>query len=57
MNIVEKANAGSVLPDTSSVSAQITASQPIVAVVQENSESRYAQTNGDYLLAYTCVSQ
>ncbi len=58
VNIIELANAGSVLPDSSSVSAVITSTgQPIVAVVQENSNSRYASTPGDYLLAYTCVSK
>jgi hypothetical protein len=58
VNIIELANAGSVLPDGSSVSAVITSSgQPIVAVVQENSETRYVSTPGDYLLAYTCVAK
>lgn len=58
VNIIELANAGSVLPDNSSVSAVITSSgQPVVAVVQENSNSRYASTPGDYLLAYTCVAK
>lgn len=58
VNIIELANAGSVLPDGSSVSAVISSSgQPVVAVVQENSNVRYSQTPGDYLLAYTCVSQ
>jgi hypothetical protein len=57
VNIIELAPQ-SVLPDVSSVSASITSSgQPIVAVVQENSSTRYATTPGDYLLAYTCVSQ
>ena len=58
INIIELDATGSVLPDTSSVSAVIKSSgQPIVAVVQENSNSRYTTTPGDYLLAYTCVSQ
>ncbi len=58
VNIIELAGAGSVLPDGSSVSAVISSSgQPIVAVVQENSNVRYSTTPGDYLLAYTCVSQ
>lgn len=57
VNIVELDAAGSVLPDGSSVAAEITSSgQPIVAVVQENSNDRYTATPGDYLLAYTCVS-
>jgi hypothetical protein len=48
----------SVLDDGSSLSAVITSTgEPIVAVVQENSESRYSSTPGDYLLAYTCVAQ
>ncbi|MFV2044670.1 MAG: DUF5719 family protein [Anaerolineales bacterium] len=58
VNIIELDGAGSVLPDGSSVAAEITSSgEPIVAVVQENSSDRYAATPGDYLLAYTCVSQ
>jgi len=57
VNIVELAP-GSALPDVSSVSAVISSSsQPVVAVVQENSNSRYTTTPGDYLLAYTCVTQ
>lgn len=58
VNIIELDAAGSVLPDGSSVAARIESTgEPIVAVVQENSEDRYASTPGDYLLAYTCVSQ
>lgn len=59
INIIELANAGSVLSDTSSLSASITSSGgvPIVAVVQENSNERYALNHGDYLLAYTCSPQ
>ncbi len=57
-NFIELAATGSVLPDASSVSAVISSSsEPIVAVVQEDSKSRYAATPGDYLLAYTCVAQ
>ena len=57
VNIIELDATGSVLPDGSSVAAEITSSgEPIVAVVQENSNERYAGTPGDYLLAYTCVS-
>lgn len=57
INIVELAGAGSVLPDNSSVAATITSSgEPIVTVVQENSNVRYNATPGDYLLAYTCVA-
>jgi hypothetical protein len=55
-NIVENTTSGSVLPDVSSVSALIESSgQPIVAVVQENSNDRYAVTPGDYLTAYSCT--
>lgn len=58
VNIIELAAAGSVLPDMSSVSAVIRSTgQPIVAVVQEDSKERYTRAPGDYLLAYTCVSQ
>lgn len=55
-NFVEKGT-GTTLGNGKSVAAKITSTQPLVAVVQENSETRYAQTPGDYLLAYTCVSQ
>jgi hypothetical protein len=56
VNIIELNSAGSVLNDLSSLSATITSSgQPIVAVVQENSNDRYNSTPGDYLLSYTCV--
>lgn len=58
VNIVELDSAGSVLPNVSSLSAVISSDgQPIVAVVQENSNGRYAATPGDYLLSYTCVAQ
>jgi hypothetical protein len=59
INIIELANAGSVLPATSSLAATITSSngQPLVAVVQENSDTRYAQAPGDYLLSYTCSNR
>lgn len=58
VNIIELDSAGSVLPDGSSISAVITSSgEPIVAVVQENSEVMYGTTPGDYLLAYTGIAQ
>ena len=59
VNIIELASAGSVLPDVSSVSAVVTSSggQPIVAVVQQNSELMYTETPGDYLLAYTGIAR
>lgn len=59
VNIIENATSGSVLPDLSSVSAVITSSNdmPLVTVVQEDSKSRYNANPGDYLLAYTCISQ
>lgn len=58
VNIIELDSAGSVLPNTSSVSAVVTSSaQPIVAVVQQNSEIMYRQTPGDYLLAYTGIAR
>ncbi len=59
VNVIELAAAGSVLPDLSSVSATITSSnaQPLVAVVQENSNELYSSNPGDYLLAYTCSNK
>jgi hypothetical protein len=46
------------LPDGSSVSAVVTSSgEPIVAIVNENSNDRYATTPGDYLAAYTATAQ
>lgn len=59
INIVELATAGSVLPNASSLSAKITSNngQPLVAVVQEDSKTRYASVAGDYLLSYTCSNQ
>ena len=58
VNIIELDYYNSVLPDGSSVSAVIESSgEPIVAVVQENSNYRYSQTPGDYLLAYTGIEQ
>jgi len=58
VNIIELATAGSVLPDGSSVSAVVTSSgQPIVAVVQENSDQLYTTVKGDYLLAYTGIAR
>jgi len=56
-NFVQLASAGSPLPDGSSVSAVVTAAQPIVAIVNENSDSRYLTTPGDYLCAYTAIAQ
>lgn len=57
VNIIELDFYNSVLPDGSSVSAIIESldGEPIVAVVQENSNYRYSQTPGDYLLAYTGI--
>ncbi len=58
INVVELATAGSILPDVSSLAATITSSgQPLVAVVQENSNERYSSAPGDYLLAYTCSNK
>ncbi len=59
INVIELATAGSILPATSSLSASITSSnaQPLVAVVQENSNSRYSSAPGDYLLSYTCSNR
>lgn len=64
VNIIQLAAAGCLLPDGNSVAATIESYagggltvQPLVAVVQENSSSRYAATPGDYLLAYTAVAQ
>jgi len=55
-NFIQLASDGSPLPDDSSVSAVVTADQPIVAIVNENSEA-YTGTTGDYLCAYTAVAQ
>jgi hypothetical protein len=64
INIIQLAGAGCLLPDGSSVAATIESyaagglsAQPLVAVVQENSDTRYASTAGDYLLAYTAVAR
>lgn len=64
INIIQLAAAGCPLPDKSSVAATIESYadsgltvQPLVAVVQENSETSYTVTKGDYLLAYTAVAQ
>jgi hypothetical protein len=56
-NFIQLASAGSPLPDNSSVSAVVTAAQPIVAIVNENSDDRYLTTPGDYLCAYTAIAQ
>lgn len=56
VNIIQLEAAGeTALPDGSSVSAVISSSngQPIVAVVQEDSQTSYSANPGDYLLAYT----
>ena len=55
-NFMQLASQGSPLPDGSSVSAVVTADQPIVAIVNENSLA-YAGTPGDYLCAYTAIAQ
>ncbi|NPV06464.1 MAG: hypothetical protein HPY83_00700 [Anaerolineae bacterium] len=56
-NFIQLTGAGDPLPDGSSVSATVTSTngQPLVVVVNENSDDRYAATPGDYLLAYTAV--
>ncbi|MEM4655085.1 MAG: hypothetical protein QXL34_06335 [Thermosphaera sp.] len=55
INVIELAQAGSVLPDNSSVAATFESSgEPLLVVVQENSNDRYLSNPGDYLLAYTC---
>ena len=54
---MQLASQGSPLPDDSSVSAVVTAAQPIVAIVNENSDDLYLATSGDYLCAYTAVAQ
>lgn len=54
-NFIQLASAGDTLPDGSSVSAKVTADQPLVVTVNENSDDRYAQAPGDYLLAYTAI--
>jgi hypothetical protein len=57
VNVIELATSGSVLPDGSTLAATITASQPLVAVTQENSNTRYTSNPGDYLFSYTCANQ
>ena len=54
-NFIQMASDGDPLPDGSSVSAKISANQPLVVTVNENSDDRYAEAPGDYLLAYTAV--
>lgn len=56
INIIEKPNAGSLLPNGTAASAMITSSgQPIIAVTQLNNEFIYPSSPGDYLEAYTCT--
>ena len=64
VNIIQLASVGCLLPDGNSVAATIESyagggltAQPLVTVVQENSDDRYNTTAGDYLLAYTAVAQ
>lgn len=56
VNVIELTSAGSVLANGASLAASFTSSnaQPLVVVVQENSNTRYSATPGDYLLAYSC---
>ena len=56
VNVIELTSAGSALANGSSLAASFTSSnaQPLVVVVQENSNTRYSATPGDYLLAYSC---
>lgn len=56
-NFIELPTAGTVLPNGSVVSVVFSSSgQPIVAVVNENSNELYALHAGDYLLSYTCFA-
>lgn len=58
VNVIELTEAGSVLSPTSSLAATFTSSAaPIVVVVQENSNLRYQEVAGDYLLAYNCTNK
>jgi len=59
VNIIELNTTGSVLPSGSSLAATITShnGQPLVAVVQQNSNERNIANPGDYLLSYTCANQ
>ena len=58
VNFIELSTAGTVLPNGSVVSAVFSSSgQPIVAVVNENSNELYALNAGDYLLSYTCFAK
>jgi len=55
INVIELPTAGSVLPNGSVVSVTFSSSgQPIVAVVNENSNLLFAINPGDYLLSYSC---
>lgn len=53
-NVAELAATWSVLDPNSVLSATFTSANPLVVVVQENSDLMYTTTPGDYLLAYTC---
>lgn len=50
-------NNSATLPAASSLAATFTSSQPISVIVQENSDLRYAEVPGDYLLAYSCTNK
>lgn len=56
-NFIQLDSAGDPVPAGTSTSAVVTADQPLVVVVQENSPSSYSATPGDYLFAYTAVAQ
>lgn len=57
-NFIQLTSAGDPLPPNTTTSAVVSASQPIVAVVQENNPDRYQQTGGgDFLFAYTASPQ
>ncbi len=53
VNMIQLAEAGTTLPAKSAVSAVITASQPVVAVVQEENPTARGANAGDYLQVYT----
>lgn len=56
-NFIQLDSAGDPVPAGTSTSAVVTADQPLVVVVQENSPDSYNTTPGDYLFAYTAVAQ
>jgi hypothetical protein len=59
INVIELPTAGTILPNGTTTSVVFSSSNgmPLVAVVNENSNDRYALNHGDYLLSYSCSAQ